>query len=117
MRVYKTRAAAAEASRKGWVEIDGRKVKPSHLVRPGQMISARTDPVLRTVRVLALLDHRVGAALVKVFAEDLTPPSEYEKRSEPSLLAPTFRPPGAGRPTKKERRILEQFLHSEDEPS
>ena len=114
VRVYKTRGLAAQACRKGWVAIDGHAVKASHEVRPGETISARTDVMTRTVRVLAALGHRVGAALVKDFAEDLTPPSEYEKRPERSLLPPSFRPPGAGRPTKKERRILEKFLESED---
>jgi ribosome-associated heat shock protein Hsp15 len=115
-RVYKTRGLAATACREGRVEINGLKVKPSHEARPGELIIARTDAMTRTVRVLALLDRRVGAALAKEFAEDLTPPSEYEKRSELSLRTPLFRPPGAGRPTKKERRTLEKFLQFGNNP-
>jgi ribosome-associated heat shock protein Hsp15 len=114
VRVYKTRALATAACRKGWVEIDGHAAKASHDVRRGETIVARTDVMTRTVKAVALLEQRVGAALVANYAEDLTPASEYAKRPEPSLGPPVFRPPGAGRPTKKERRALEQFLDSEE---
>ncbi len=114
VRVYKTRALATEACKKGWVEIEGRPAKASRDVRLGETIVARTDVMTRTVRALALLDRRVGPALAGNYAEDLTPASEYAKRPEPSLAPPVFRAPGAGRPTKKERRALQQFLESEE---
>jgi ribosome-associated heat shock protein Hsp15 len=62
----------------------------------------------RTVRVLGDPPSRVGAALVPLYAEDLTPPEEYARRTEPRFLSPMFRPKGAGRPTKKERRDLDE---------
>jgi ribosome-associated heat shock protein Hsp15 len=63
--------------------------------------------MVRTVRFLAAPKSRVAAKLVPQFAEDLTPPEEYEKRHEPNFLPIAFRPRGAGRPTKRERRELD----------
>ena len=56
------------------------------------------------------LEQRVGAAVVKQFAEDLTPASEYEKPKEPFLKPLFYRPKGTGRPTKKDRRDLSAFI-------
>jgi ribosome-associated heat shock protein Hsp15 len=64
----------------------------------------------RTTRVVGLLDKRVGAKLVPQYAEDLTPPAEYERKREQQAHAFIQRPKGSGRPTKKDRRILERFF-------
>jgi ribosome-associated heat shock protein Hsp15 len=71
------------------------------------LVRAKTGDITRTVRVAGLIDKRVGAAIARDNAEDLTPPEEYAKREEPILLPPGFRPKGAGRPTKRERRELD----------
>lgn len=111
VRLYKTRSLAATACRLGHVTVDGQPVKAARDVRVGETIQAKTGEILRTVMVLKLLDHRVGAAAVKDYAEDKTPESEYQKQREKSHLPPLFfRPKGAGRPTKKERRQLDEFL-------
>ena len=107
VRLYKTRAQAAEACRHGQVTIEGQLVKASRDVKIGETIQARAPDITRTVKVLQLLNHRIGADLVKDYAEDHTPVAEYEKRRE---AKPLFsRPKGAGRPTKKDRRALDKF--------
>ena len=106
VRVFKTRSQAAEACRLGRVTIDGQPVKPARDVRLGDIIVVKQGDLTRTLKALQWLHQRVGAALVKIYVEDLTPPSEYAKRREPDFRPFAFRPKGAGRPTKKERRAL-----------
>ncbi len=111
VRLYKTRTLAAAACRHGHVTVEGQPVKAARDVRVGETVQARTGEIVRTVKVLKPLDHRVGAALVKEFAEDHTPESEYQKQREKTYLPPLFfRPKGAGRPTKKERRQIDEIL-------
>src|SRR5690349_1938499 len=104
VRVYKTRSQSADAIKAGQVKVNGERTKPAHDPKPGELITARIDLMTRTVRFLASPRSRVAAKLVPQFAEDLTPKEEYEKRHVPNLLPPGFRPKGAGRPTKRERR-------------
>jgi ribosome-associated heat shock protein Hsp15 len=110
VRLYKTRSLATDACKAGHVEIDGAKVKPASDVKIGETITALTGDIRRTYRVISLLDQRVGAARVKEFAEDLTPASEFEKKREPSLQPVFFRPKGSGRPTKRDRRKMEELF-------
>ena len=109
VRIYKTRSQAAEACRGGHVKIGGQPVKPAHDVKLNEIIAARTGHLTKTVKVLGLAGQRVSAAAAKAFVEDLTPPSEYQKTKEPNYQPLFFRPKGLGRPTKKERRKLDQF--------
>jgi ribosome-associated heat shock protein Hsp15 len=109
IRIFKTRSLATAACRNGRVTIGGQTVKPARDVHAGELIVVQTGDITRTIKVLASLEQRVGAALVKDYAEDLTPASEYEKRRDP-ILQPLFRrPKGAGRPTKKDRRTMDKF--------
>ena len=107
VRVFKTRALATAAIRAGQVRVNGLPAKPARDVHPGETVVARVGPLTRTVRALGTPDSRVGAKLVPQFAEDLTPPEEYAKRSDPNFLPPLLRPKGAGRPTKRERRQID----------
>jgi ribosome-associated heat shock protein Hsp15 len=112
VRLYRSRSLAAEACTSGKVQVHGQPVKPSRSVKVGEVITAVTGDVTRTIRVSGLLEKRVGAKLVSQFAEDLTPREEYEKPREKQMVPPPFvRPKGAGRPTKKERRSLNPFLN------
>jgi ribosome-associated heat shock protein Hsp15 len=106
VRVYKTRTQAADACRGGHVKIEGQKVKPSRDVRLNDILTAQVGAITKTVKVLGLIEQRVSAAAAKAFAEDLTPPSEYQKTREPCPLPVFVRPKGSGRPTKKDRRAL-----------
>ena len=116
VRLYQTRSQAAAACAGGHVHIAGQPVKPSRSLRVGDVVCARAGEINRTVKVLALLEHRVGAKLVPQFLEDLTPAAEYEKERERNFAPPVFRPKGAGRPTKKERRSLTSFFGDEEAP-
>jgi ribosome-associated heat shock protein Hsp15 len=113
VRVYKSRTLAADAIKGGHVKVNGERSKPAHEPKAGELITAQIGIVTRTLRFRAVPKSRVSAKLVADFAEDLTPPEEYAKR-EPNLLPPGYRAKGAGRPTKRERRALEEL---EDDPS
>jgi ribosome-associated heat shock protein Hsp15 len=109
VRVFKTRTLAADAIKAGHVKLNGQPCKPAREARAGETVVAQVGILTRTVRVIASPPSRVGAKLVAQFAEDLTPPGEYAKRAEPSLLPPMLRRKGTGRPTKRERRDIEQW--------
>jgi ribosome-associated heat shock protein Hsp15 len=110
VRLYKTRTIAADACKSGKVRVNDRHVKPSREVHLGEIIKAQTGDITRTVRVIGLVDKRVGAAIARENAEDLTPPEEYNKPREPNYSRGIVRPKGAGRPTKKDRRAIEELI-------
>ena len=110
VRLYKSRSLAGEACHAGHVKIGGKSVKPSRDVRAGEEITVFAGRVLRTVKVMAPLDQRVGAKLVGQFLDDLTPPEEYARAREEALEARVHFPTGFGRPTKKQRRQMERFF-------
>ena len=110
VRLYKTRSLAAVACTGGHVQVNGQACKPARLVRPGDFIQARSGDLTRSVKVVAVLQNRVGAKQVSQYLEDHTPPAEYERARANPKLSPGHRPKGAGRPTKKERRVLGSFF-------
>ncbi len=110
VRLYKTRSLASAACNAGHVQINGHSCKPARSVRAGDVIKALAGEINRTVKVLAVLENRIGARLVPQYLEDLTPPSEYEKPKEKTFAPTGQRPKGAGRPTKKDRRVLGSFF-------
>ncbi len=116
VRVFKTRSLASEACHAGHVRIGGQRVKPSRAVHPGETITAQVGDLVRTVRVIALLDRRVGAAQVPQYLEDLTPAAPPPALRAPELAPLFHRPRGTGRPTKRDRRLLEQMGHRADDP-
>jgi ribosome-associated heat shock protein Hsp15 len=106
VRLYKSRSLAAQACQAGHVKIGGQNVKPAREVRVGEVICALAQRVQRTVKVVALLENRVGAKLVSQFLEDQTSPEEYARAREEAKQAAIIYPRGLGRPTKKQRRQL-----------
>jgi ribosome-associated heat shock protein Hsp15 len=108
-RVFKTRSQASDACRQGHVTLSGQKAKPSREVRVGDVLVVLKDQLTRTFKVLQLLHHRVGAPLAREFVEDQTPASELEKARQNAFRPVGARPKGSGRPTKKERRILDRW--------
>jgi ribosome-associated heat shock protein Hsp15 len=115
VRLFKTRRLADDACHAGHVKIAGVSVKSSHSVRPGETLNVLAGGIRRTIKVLASLDRRVGAALVSQALEDLTPAAEYERaRQQASAAAATSFPTGHGRPTKKDRRRLEEGRMTND---
>ena len=110
VRVFKTRSQATEACRAGSVKIDGVRVKASRHVQQDEMISARAGGITRIVKVLDYLDRRVSAKEAARFAEDLTPEENLVRPKSGVYLPPPFiRPKGVGRPTKKDRRQLDEL--------
>ena len=109
-RIYRTRSLAAEACRGGHVRVGGLKVKPSRNASIGDTIVAQTVAVKKTVRVIALLERRVGAKLVEEYLEDLTPPEERVMKRVTVAQSILQRDRGTGRPTKKDRRDIDRLM-------
>ena len=109
VRLYKSRSAATEACRKGRVSEEGVTVKPSHPVSEGTIVTVRKLPAAYTYLVTAIPPGRVGAKLVHQYISDLTPEEEKNKLTA-SRLSFGYRPRGSGRPTKRDRRELDDFL-------
>ena len=108
VRVFKTRSLSADSIKGGHVKINGKATKPAHEVKPEEIVTIRIGIMTRTLRVLSAPPSRVGAKLVSQFAEDLTPAEEFEKQETTGSLLVAPRPRGAGRPTKRDRRLLNQ---------
>jgi ribosome-associated heat shock protein Hsp15 len=109
VRVFKTRSLAIDACNAGHVKLDGQRVKPSRSVHVGEVYTAQVGELTRTIKSLGLIERRVGAAQVPQFMEDLTPKVEYERPRQATLEPLFHRPKGAGRPTKRDRRLLERM--------
>ena len=105
-RFFKSRTLAGAACNGGKVHVNGDAAKPSKTVRPGDILRVTLPRIRRIVRVTALAERRGSAADAAVLFEDLTPPPPpREARPGP----PAYRPPGAGRPTKRERRRIDRL--------
>lgn len=114
VRVYKTRAQAADACRSGHVKIEQISVKPAREVRLNETLTVKLDHLTRTLRVIGVIDRRVSGTLAKTHVEDLTPPAEYEAAREMARKEQLLRPKGLGRPTKKDRRMMIKRFSGED---
>jgi ribosome-associated heat shock protein Hsp15 len=113
VRIYKTRSLATDECKKGRVKINDSEVKASKDIRIGNCISVRKPPITYTYVVKAIPKNRVGAKLVDEFLENITPNEELAKL-EPGFLAfQGSRKRGTGRPTKKERRTLDEIRDSD----
>ena len=114
IRVFKTRSEATDACNGGKVKIGGVNAKPSKDVRPGDIINVRKGAVNFTYRVIDGLEKRVGAKVVPEYAENLTPQEELDKLRAPVETFFVTRERGAGRPTKKDRREIEELWDQMD---
>ena len=108
-RIFKTRTIAADACKNGRVMQDGVKLKPSRMVKEGDIIQVRKPPVTYSFRILRAIQNRVGAKLVPDILENVTPPEQYELLEMSRISGFVGRARGTGRPTKKERRELDDF--------
>ncbi len=109
VRLYKTRSKAAEACKGGKIKIEGVSVKPSRDIKVGEILDVHVQGIKKSVKVLQATKNRVSAKLVPDLMEDLTPREELEKLEMLQQINYERRERGAGRPTKKERRILEKL--------
>ena len=89
--------------------MSGVAVKPSRMVKVGDVIQVRKPPVTFSFKVLELAQNRMGAKLVPQYMENVTPPEQYEILEMNRISGFVNRAKGLGRPTKKDRRELEQF--------
>ncbi len=112
VRVFKTRTIASEACKKGRVLINNISAKPSRMIRIGEVIQVKKPPITYSFKVLGIAQKRMGAKLVPDFMKNVTPSEEYEILEMNKLSGFVDRQRGSGRPTKKERRDLENFTEN-----
>lgn len=110
VRLFKTRSLAAEACKKGKVYIQNVAVKPSRNVKVGDVVCIKKNPVLFSFKVLALSENRMGAKLVSGFMENVTTQEQLDLLELGRIAGQGIRDRGTGRPTKKERRDLDDFV-------
>lgn len=110
VRLFKTRSLAADYCENNKVSISGQTVKASRMLKKGDIISVRKGAFTVQFEVLDVSDKRMGAKLVSDFYKDITPADELERMKTFAIAARAYRNPGEGRPTKKERRDLDDFL-------
>lgn len=112
-RIFKTRTIAAEACKKGRVSINGAQAKAARTVKPGDVIQVRKPPITYSFKVLQAIEKRVGAKLVPEVMENVTTPDQYELLEMNRISGFINRAKGTGRPTKKDRRDLDEFFTPE----
>ena len=108
-RIFKTRSIAAEACKKNRVSVNGAAAKPARVLKEGDTVDVRKPPITYTFRVLSPIEQRVGAKRLPEIYENITPPAQYELLEMSKISGFVDRARGTGRPTKKERRALDEF--------
>ena len=109
-RIFKTRTIAADACKNGRVMVNDVLVKPSRMVKVGDVISVRKPPVTYSFRILKTIEQRVGAKLLPDIYENITTPDQYELLEMNRISGFVDRARGTGRPTKKDRRAMDAFV-------
>lgn len=110
VRLYKTRNIAAQSCRGNRVRVNGNPVKPAYRVELGDVVEARRGHITYKYKVLQLVGNRQPASNVPKYAKDITPKSELEKMNVPRESVFVQRDRGAGRPTKRDRRQMEDMM-------
>lgn len=108
-RIFKTRTIALEACKKNRITVNNISVKPSRMIKIGDIIQVKKPPITYTFKVCDLTDKRIGAKLVPQYLENLTPPEQYEILELGKISGFIDRARGTGRPTKKDRRSIDEF--------
>ena len=109
VRVFKSRTLATEACAGGKIKIGGKSVKPSRIIKIGDVISVQSGYIKRVYKVFGLQEKRVSAKSANDYIKDITPEEELQKIHMVRYSSYSSRYRGSGRPTKKERRILEKI--------
>jgi ribosome-associated heat shock protein Hsp15 len=109
IRLFKSRNLASTICKKGQVKVNGQKVKPSREVLPLDRIEIRKDQLWRTFEILDIPKSRMGAKLVALYVIEKTDPSVFEHQELQNLSSTFKREEGSGRPTKKDRRDLDEL--------
>ncbi len=111
-RIYKTRTLASDACKNGRITINGALAKPSRTVKVGDQVGVKKSPISYSFRVLQTIEKRVGAKLLPEVFENVTPPEQYELLEMNRISGFVDRARGTGRPTKKDRRALDDFAET-----
>ncbi|NCB97843.1 MAG: RNA-binding S4 domain-containing protein [Bacteroidia bacterium] len=114
VRIYKTRTDATEACRSGRIKVNGLDAKPSREVKPGDILNIRKGNIHFQYKVIADVERRQPARMVEEYILNITPKEELEKLNMPRETFFLARDRGTGRPTKKERRDMDDLLDSVD---
>ena len=115
VRYFKTRSIATEACRQGKIKVNGATVKPSREVYPTDKLRVRKNQIDYEIEVLDLPPNRVGAKLVGLYINDITPKEAFEKLELLKYSKDYYRKKGAGRPTKKDRRDIDDWFEEPDQ--
>ncbi|WP_299385304.1 RNA-binding S4 domain-containing protein [uncultured Lacinutrix sp.] len=115
VRYFKTRNIATTACKKGHIKVNGQVVKPSREVYPTDKIELRKNQINYTITVLDIPPNRVGAKLVDIYRVDTTPKSAFESQELLKFAKDYYRKKGTGRPTKKDRRAIDDVYKENDE--
>ena len=108
-RIFKTRSIAIDACKNDRVTMNGQRMKPAHVIRIGDVIEIRKPPITYSFRVKQAIQNRISAKLVPDVLENITPPAQMELLELSRISGFVNRAKGTGRPTKKERRELDDF--------
>lgn len=114
IRYFKTRNQATEACRKGHIKVNGIQSKPSKEVYIGEQLIVRKNQINYELEVLDLPPSRIGAKLVDLYRKDTTPKEAFEKTELLQYAKDYYRKKGAGRPTKKDRRDIDEYTDTDD---
>ncbi len=115
IRHYKTRTLATHACDQGKILMLDHTVKPSRIVKPGDEFKIKRPGITRTYKITQLTENRIAAKLVVDFIIELTPQSEIDDFKARSTRGSNYRDPGTGRPTKRDRRTLDDFFNTIEE--
>jgi ribosome-associated heat shock protein Hsp15 len=110
VRLAKTRSIASEQVKKGKIKLNNESVKPSKEVKKGDVVQVIKHTATFEFKIIELLNNRVGAKLVENYITDITTPEEKEKFDLYRVSQQSYRAHGTGKPSKKERRAIEDFL-------
>ncbi|MCK0125124.1 RNA-binding S4 domain-containing protein [Gelidibacter salicanalis] len=114
VRYYKTRTIATEACKKGHIKINGQVAKPSREVFPTDKVELRKNQINYQLTVNDIPPSRLGAKLVSIYITDTTPKEAFEAQELLKYSKDYYRKKGVGRPTKKDRRDIDDFYETDD---
>jgi len=115
VRIFKTRSLATSACRMGRILINNTGIKPSRMIEGNEILTVKKPPVTYVYKVKEPVENRVSAKLVVNYLEDITPETEKLKIDISRTISAGFRRKGIGRPTKKERRVIDRWQDGFDD--
>ncbi|MFL2621614.1 MAG: RNA-binding S4 domain-containing protein [Flavobacteriaceae bacterium] len=113
LRYFKTRTLATNACKKGHVKVNNKSIKASREVYPNEKLTIRKSQVNYSLTIIDIPKSRVGSKLTDLYRVDTTPKSEFDVKELSNLSKEYYIKKGSGRPTKKDRRDIEDYLDSE----